>query len=264
LTKRKYCETIYKEGGSMENTINKSVEWLDGYNLDKLNDLQKIYQPIAEIEPEQYRSYMKYTKSDYNNALILIKYIQKMDDLLVSNHGNIKYKGLIIESSLVGDGPRKGLFEGKFDNYKEIIFPDISVKYTFYTYRLVAETWCNNPDPNLYTTVHHIGNDNFDNKNNLLFVTNNQHFSIKHNWMYNKAENNNKIQDIHLSDIERIKMYLEEAKEKLSKEEIAFAKNQIKIIDEIGYDVKKKKKLQSIFEDISLLKEKINKMQNGI
>jgi hypothetical protein len=80
---------------------------------------------------------------------------------------------------LVSNGPNKGVDGGKYDHYREILFPDLPIKrYIFKTYRLVAEVWCNNPDPKIYTIVHHIGNDSYDNKNNLLFVTQKQHSLI--------------------------------------------------------------------------------------
>jgi hypothetical protein len=157
-------------------------EWLDGYNLEKLNELQKIYQPIEETGDEQYRSYFEFEHSGYQNFKLLEKHKNSINELLVSNNGNLKYNGIIIPSTIVSDGPNKGVEGGKCDHYREILFPDIPIKrYIFKTYRLVAEVWCNNPDPSKYTTVHHIGNDFYDNKNNLLFVTNKQHLSINHN-----------------------------------------------------------------------------------
>jgi hypothetical protein len=52
-----------------------------------------------------------------------------------------------------------------------------------YVYRLVAKTWCDRPDPNLYTTVHHISNNGMDNRpGNLLWVTPDQHAEI-HPWI---------------------------------------------------------------------------------
>jgi hypothetical protein len=48
-----------------------------------------------------------------------------------------------------------------------------------YVYRLVAKTWCDRPDPNLYTTVHHISNNGMDNRvENLMWVTCEQHREI--------------------------------------------------------------------------------------
>jgi hypothetical protein len=158
--------------------------WLTGYNLEKLNRLQQMYQPIEEeeFEKEQYISYFEYADSRFKNVQILLKYKDFMKELLVSNYGSIKYNGIIMHSTVVADGPNKGINGGKNDHYREILFPDLPIKrYTFFTYRLVAEAWCYNPDPDKYTIVHHIGNDSYDNKNNLLFVTSKQHLSIQHN-----------------------------------------------------------------------------------
>ena len=153
--------------------------WLDGYDWRKLIELYKNKEPIAESEDEQYRPYLEYANSEYENHKIFTKHLDSMKGLLVSNYGNIKYDGLIIPSTLVKDGPNKGVDSGKTDHYREILFPDLPVKrYVFKTYRLVAEVWCNNPDPNTYTIVHHIGNDSYDNKSNLVFVTQGQHYLI--------------------------------------------------------------------------------------
>jgi hypothetical protein len=153
--------------------------WLDGYDLKKLQELYKINEPIKEILEEQYKSYFKFANNNYTNYKILKKYDNSIKELLISNYGSIKYNGMIIPSTLVSNGPNKGIKSGKYDHYREVLFPDLPIKrYIFKTYRLVAEVWCNNPEPKDYTTVHHIGNDTYDNKNNLLFVTNSQHLSI--------------------------------------------------------------------------------------
>jgi hypothetical protein len=166
----------------MDNNNQTCELWLDGYDLEKINRLQQIYQPIEETEVEQYRHYFEFAKSEYQNFQILKKYCESIKELLISNYGNIKFNGVIMPSTVVADGPNKGIKNGKNDHYREILFPDLPIKrYVFFTYRLVAEAWCNNPDPIKYTTVHHIGNDFFDNINNLLFVTKKQHFSIQHN-----------------------------------------------------------------------------------
>jgi len=153
--------------------------WLDGYTLEKLQKLYKINEPIKETSEEQYKSYFEFANNKYKNFQILEKYKNSIKELLVSNYGNIKYNGIIIPSTLVLHGPNKGVEGGKYNHYREILFPDLIIKrYIFKTYRLVAEVWCTNPEPNDYIIVHHIGNDSYDNKNNLLFVTNPQHLSI--------------------------------------------------------------------------------------
>jgi len=51
--------------------------------------------------------------------------------------------------------------------------------YKDYVYRLVAETWLENPNHELYNTVHHISNNGMDNrKENLMWVTKAQHAQI--------------------------------------------------------------------------------------
>jgi hypothetical protein len=156
-------------------------EWLDGYNFDKLKELYLKDEPIKENTEEQFRSYFEYAKVEYPNFGILKQYENYIKELLVSNYGSIKYNGNIIPSTLIANGPNKGKSSYP-DYYREIIFPDLPVKsHIFITYRLVAEVWCNNPDPSIYNHVHHIGNDSYDNKNNLLFMTFNQHFPSFHN-----------------------------------------------------------------------------------
>ena len=173
------CKNTASFGGKMEKNIQMSKIWLDGYDLPKLKELYKNKVSIAENTDELYRPYLEYANSEYQNYKIFSKHLDSMKELLVSNYGNIKYNGLIIPSTLVKDGPNEGVDSGKTDHYREILFPGLPVKrYVFKTYRLVAEVWCHNPDPDTYTIVHHIGNDSNDNKSNLLFVTHRQHFSI--------------------------------------------------------------------------------------
>ena len=165
--------------------------WLDGYDLERLVELYNIYEPIREATEEQYKPYFEYSNEKYYNFQLLEKYSNNIKELLVSNFGNIKYNGLIIPSTIVSNGPNIGIDGGRIDHYREIIFLDLPIKrYVFKTYRLIAEVWCNNPNPKKYTTVHHIGDDSFDNKNNLLFVTNKQHLSI-----HNKAKKISRINE---------------------------------------------------------------------
>ena len=163
----------------MDNNKQKDNIWLDGYDLSKLTELYNKKEPIKETTEEQYKAYFEHSNKQYKNFQVLGKCISSIKELLVSNCGNIMYNGIIIPSTIVSDGPNKGVEGGKYDHYREIIFPDLTIKrYIFKTYRLVAEVWCYNPDPIIYTTAHHIGNDSYDNKNNLLFVTQKQHLSI--------------------------------------------------------------------------------------
>jgi len=166
----------------MEKIFQENYTFLDGYNFYKLKELYLKGDPIIENTKEQYRSYFEYSKKEYSNFKELIKYKDLIIELLVSNYGNVKYNGNIIPSTLVSSGPNNGIENGKYDKYTEILFPNLPIKrYIFKTYRLVAEVWCNNPNPNIYTHVHHIGNDSYDNKNNLLFMTFRQHFPMFHN-----------------------------------------------------------------------------------
>ena len=62
--------------------------------------------------------------------------------------------------------------------------------YEEYVYRLVAKTWCENPNPELYKIVHHISNNGMDNrKENLMWVTKAQHDEI-HNFMESRKGRN--------------------------------------------------------------------------
>jgi hypothetical protein len=152
----------------------KDLPWLDGYNLETLKRLYKLKVPVEQNENEEYKSYFEYANKNYSTYKILNEYKNILPELLVSNYGNVIINGDKIQSTLVKDGPNKCFNDGK-DNYKEIVFPKMNLKNCIFTYRLVAEVWCNNPDTNNYTTVHHIGNDNYDIKNNLIFVTPYQH-----------------------------------------------------------------------------------------
>jgi hypothetical protein len=54
---------------------------------------------------------------------------------------------------------------------------------SYLVYRLVAETWCERPDLQIYNIVHHISNNGTDNRvENLLWVTKDQHEEI-HTWL---------------------------------------------------------------------------------
>jgi hypothetical protein len=50
------------ETGNQENDV-----WLDGYNLKKLKELYKKYEPINETADEQYKSYFDFSKQEYYN-----------------------------------------------------------------------------------------------------------------------------------------------------------------------------------------------------
>jgi len=57
---------------------------------------------------------------------------------------------------------------------------DKIVSIPIYIYRLVAETWIDNPNPKVYNQVHHIVNNGCNNtKYNLMWVDNDQHRIIE-------------------------------------------------------------------------------------
>lgn len=143
--------------------------------------MQSLRKPIEQNEKEEYKLYFEYANKNYNTYKILFQYFNLLPEFVISNYGNIKINGCKIESTLVKNGPNKGYREGNNDNYKEILFPKINLGEPIFTYRLVAEVWCNNPDIENYNVVHHIGHDDYDIKNNLLFVTWKQHGLIRHN-----------------------------------------------------------------------------------
>jgi hypothetical protein len=89
-----------------------------------------------------------------------------------SNMGRIRFNGDIL---LQKPDPEKSKSDPY--GYLWVEIPDTS-KYQL-VYRLVAETWCDRPDPTVYTTVHHISNNGMDNRtSNLLWVTREQHSEI--------------------------------------------------------------------------------------
>jgi len=97
-----------------------------------------------------------------------------------SNLGRIRHNGRILLQQPDESKPETDPY-----GYLRVEIPDVS-KYQL-VYRLVAETWCENPDKNLYNTVHHISNNGMDNRaSNLLWVTKEQHGAIH----FNCKENN--------------------------------------------------------------------------
>jgi len=86
----------------------------------------------------------------------------------VSNLGRIRYNGkILLQLPDVADLSPYGYLQVRVnkDNYR--------------VYRLVAETWCERSDTNVYNIVHHISNNGMDNRvSNLLWVTAKQHGQI--------------------------------------------------------------------------------------
>jgi hypothetical protein len=126
---------------------------------------------------EIFKVYVKDVYLDYDNLIYLKKYLNKnAEKFEISNYGNIKFDGKSLKPSLVKDGKHKGFCKGMWDNYMEIIIPGIYIPYwIFLVHRLVAEGWCENPNKEIYTDVHHIGNGLRNNSENLMFVTQKQH-----------------------------------------------------------------------------------------
>jgi hypothetical protein len=97
-----------------------------------------------------------------------------------SNLGRIRYNGNILLQM-----PDKD----QTDPYGYLWVEIQNVSKYQLVYRLVAETWCDRPDSNVYTTVHHISNNGMDNRtSNLLWVTPEQHEEI-HPWLKNLKRN---------------------------------------------------------------------------
>jgi hypothetical protein len=87
----------------------------------------------------------------------------------VSNLGRIKYNGSILLQ--MPDETQSDPY-----GYLWVKIPEVG---QYMVYRLVAETWCDNPDRSIYITVHHISNNGMDNRpENLLWVTTEQHVEI--------------------------------------------------------------------------------------
>jgi len=81
----------------------------------------------------------------------------------VSNYGNIKNN-----------------YNGKYYGKYFKILENKYVNIPFYVYRIVAETFIENPNYKCYTDVHHISNNGYDNSlYNLLWVTKDQHNKIE-------------------------------------------------------------------------------------
>jgi len=89
-----------------------------------------------------------------------------------SNMGRIRCNGEIL---LQKPDPEKSKSDPY--GYLWVEIPNVS-KYKL-VYRLVAETWNERPNPEIYTTVHHISNNGMDNRpENLLWVSSDQHKEI--------------------------------------------------------------------------------------
>jgi hypothetical protein len=134
-------------------------KWLTDLSVKELQArfLQNIFEPI-EIDGILVFMHME-------KRLLSEEVFRKHPKLPVevSNLGRIKFNGDIL---LQRPDPERSDPYG----YLWVEIPRVS-KYKL-VYRLVAETWCDRPDPFLYTMVHHISNNSMDNRpENLLWVT---------------------------------------------------------------------------------------------
>jgi hypothetical protein len=160
---------------------------LGGYFLDELRELYQKRTAIKNIGQEVFNFYIESVNQQYE-SLEIEKYLhENIRKLEVGNHGSIKYDGEPLKPSLVKERLEKNEYWAKWmeqwKDYLEIKIPDYFIPYPLLlVHRLVAEVWCENPDKDIYTRVHHIGN-NENIAENLLFVTEKQHALIhKNNW----------------------------------------------------------------------------------
>jgi hypothetical protein len=161
------------------------LPWLTNIPLVELQ--KKVFDKTSDFIPyEEY--FIPYIKGNkyylYKDYLKLFECLgDEIKELEISNLGNIKLCGKILEQTFVRDGCHKGFMNGDFDCYLEIIFNEkYKDNWLFFVHRLVAETWCVNIEPNYYKYVHHIINDGENNRfDNLLWVTEEQHHLIHNN-----------------------------------------------------------------------------------
>jgi hypothetical protein len=153
---------------------------LGGYFLD---ELRKLYQKkiiIPKSDHENFKIYIENVSQPYDNLEYIKKYLHNnARKLEVGNNGTIKFNDNELIPSLVKNGPHKGFCKGIWDEYLEINIPGIFIRErVLLVHRLVAEVWCENPNSDIYTRVHHISDDSKNNSQNLLFVTEEQHNCI--------------------------------------------------------------------------------------
>jgi hypothetical protein len=105
---------------------------------------------------------------EYNEMETLKQENEKFDwhpkiQVGVSNFGNVK-----------------NLYQSKFYGKYFVIYDQKYVNIPIFVYRIIAETWLDNPDYNIYNAVHHISNNGYDNTIfNLLWVSKRQHDEIE-------------------------------------------------------------------------------------
>ncbi|MDR0312094.1 MAG: hypothetical protein LBI14_00705 [Treponema sp.] len=144
-----------------------SIKWLTDLSIDELKrkatELVKPYkkpeingiaicanQNFGEIEGEVFKNH------------------PKEENIEVSSLGRVRSGEKILPQYIPTD-----------DENLYVDIPSIRTKRREKVYRLVAETWCENPNMDFYNQVHHISNNGYDNrKENLLWVTETQHKKI--------------------------------------------------------------------------------------
>jgi hypothetical protein len=145
-------------------------KWLTDLTVEDLKGLI-LSKPFKPFEVNGMPVY-----SNLDKGLLPEEIFKKHPDLPIeaSNLGRIKFDDNILEQ-------KPDTSKSDPEGYLWVEIPNVS-KYQL-VYRLVAETWCERPDSNIYTTVHHISNNGMDNSiSNLLWVTPEQHAEI-HPWL---------------------------------------------------------------------------------
>jgi hypothetical protein len=164
------------------------IPFLGKYSLSELREMYRKKVEIPEIGIEVFNIYVKSVHQKYETLKVEEYLHENIAKLKVSNHGHIKYDGKPLRSSIVGDRKRlQDHWENwmeQWKDYLEVKIPGIFIPYPLLlVHRLVAEVWCENPNKEIYTRVHHIGNNSKNNSENLMFVTEEQHgFIHKDNW----------------------------------------------------------------------------------
>jgi hypothetical protein len=139
-------------------------EWLTNLSLEELK---------ARILPKPHKPFsidgLPVFLNDSNELLPEEEFKKHPEQPVeVSNLGRIRYNGKILWQ--LPDEKQQSPY-----GYLKVSINDDK----YLVYRLVAETWCERPDTNVYNTVHHISNNGMDNRvYNLLWVTKDQHRQI--------------------------------------------------------------------------------------
>lgn len=146
------------------------VKWLTKLTIDELREMGKSKKHYKPFEIDGIPVFMNIDKELLPNEEFKSDPYSPFE---VSNLGRIKYEGNVLLQY-----PHTGLSQ-EDDPYGYLRIWFKGAWYDKKVYQLVAETWCENPDFDLYHIVHHISNNGMDNrKENLLYVTKAQHSLI--------------------------------------------------------------------------------------